>query len=242
MDLSNTWAAETTRSRSGGQRVELGEIEENIVKQKGVPTDSSCVLFPRSGPFAHKLTAVIVFMDLSSATDPPLTLVADTKSSALAAEMRDALSKVLPVYMVPEAWITVSALPLSSTGKKDRKAIGHWVKSMRPELQQQLEGLAPKPGTLELPQNNAEEQLRSICCDILNIPTTRASMNKSFIALGGRLYHCHASCCQMPELGNLDQPWENHESSEPYRTGGGDTKQNPPHQALIKCCHRCLRP
>jgi len=97
-------------------------------------------------------------------------LVAYVVGSANAAELRDALARVLPEYMVPSAFVFLDALPLSPNGKLERRALP------APDA-------AVSTQEYEAPRNEFEEILVSLFAEILHVP--RAGIHDSFFALGG---------------------------------------------------------
>jgi thioester reductase-like protein len=88
------------------------------------------------------------------------------------AELRSFLGGKLPEYMVPSAFVTLDALPLSANGKVDRKALP-----------------APDPDRAEAtsefvpPATPTEERLAEIWADLLHVE--RVGARDSFFELGG---------------------------------------------------------
>jgi amino acid adenylation domain-containing protein len=93
-----------TQLKIRGFRIEPGEIEEQISKIEGV--ESCVVVASRKDEPDYRLIA-FVQGDLRVNT----------------AEARTALSQVLPAYMMPEKFIRVDKIPLTSNGKADRKRL-----------------------------------------------------------------------------------------------------------------------
>ncbi|HKH47030.1 MAG TPA: amino acid adenylation domain-containing protein, partial [Thermoanaerobaculia bacterium] len=88
-----------------GFRIELGEIEAVLASH---PAVRACVALVRDG----RLVAYVV-LDPTDRSD----------QSDLKTELRGFLGEKLPPYMVPAAFVTLDALPLSPNGKVDRKAL-----------------------------------------------------------------------------------------------------------------------
>ncbi len=92
-----------------GFRIELGEIEARIAAHAGVA--AAAVVVQRAGA--------------DSASDELIAYVVphgDLAAFDLAA-LRAELARVLPVYMLPAAYVTLPALPTKANGKLDRAAL-----------------------------------------------------------------------------------------------------------------------
>ncbi|WP_241566292.1 non-ribosomal peptide synthetase [Pseudoalteromonas sp. R3] len=91
-----------------GYRIELAEIEHQLRAQDGVAECTVQITETQSGN--KQLTAFVV---------PELT---HTRQS-LAAQLRGQLRSVLPEYMVPASFLMLEALPLTTHGKLDHRAL-----------------------------------------------------------------------------------------------------------------------
>ena len=92
-------------------------------------------------------------------------------TSQLASELRGYLSGVLPDYMVPAAYVSLDALPLTANGKLDRRALPA------------PEGDAYARGAYEAPEGEAETLLAGIWEELLGVE--RVGRRDSFFELGG---------------------------------------------------------
>ncbi|WP_164021375.1 non-ribosomal peptide synthetase [Pyxidicoccus trucidator] len=137
-----------------GFRIELGEVESAIRAHPDVA--DSVVVVREDGPSGARLVAYLV-------PTPSATL--DTQS------LRASLAQRLPEYMVPSAFVVLSALPLSPSGKVDRKALP------APE--------APTGpvGEYVAPRTPTEELLARIFAEVLGME--RVSVTEGFFELGG---------------------------------------------------------
>jgi amino acid adenylation domain-containing protein len=88
-----------------GFRIELGEIEAVLAGHPGV--EASVVTVREQAPGDRQLVAHVVF----AAEAPTVT------------ELRRFLKKTLPSHMVPSSFVVLDALPLTSNGKVDRRAL-----------------------------------------------------------------------------------------------------------------------
>lgn len=116
-----------------GQRVELGEIEHHLAKYPRVAL--STVLRPLSGPYAQRLVAIIQLQQIDGAVQKQCTRIDLLSKEELSAAHFDqtaiasSLKSLLPVYMVPQHLIVVNNLPLSLSGKIDRRAVEAWLQT-----------------------------------------------------------------------------------------------------------------
>jgi len=134
-----------------GFRVELGEIEAALAAHPAVR--ENVVVLREDRPGERALAAYVV-----SGADP----------RELAAELRQALAEKLPEHMVPAAFVTLDALPLTPTGKVDRRAL--------PEPTWETADYAA-------PRTPTEEVLAGIWTQLLRVE--RVGTGDDFFALGG---------------------------------------------------------
>jgi amino acid adenylation domain-containing protein len=91
------------------------------------------------------------------------------RGRALAAELREHLARCLPAYMIPAEIVVMRSLPLTPSGKVDRRA------------------LLPRPVVsdtqYERPQGPVESRLSELVCQLLNIP--RIGRHDDFFRAGG---------------------------------------------------------
>ncbi len=138
-----------------GYRIELGEIEAAL-KQ------------------FHGITAAVVVAHLDEAGDKRLVAyyVFDGENAPGIDALRAFLGARLPDYMIPTAFVSLDALPLTPSGKVDRKALP--VPSrLRPDLSAQY--VAPRSKT--------EERLAEIMADVLKVD--QVGIYDNFFDLGG---------------------------------------------------------
>ncbi|MGN6152341.1 MAG: condensation domain-containing protein, partial [Lysobacteraceae bacterium] len=138
-----------------GFRIELGEIEAALVAQAGVR--EAVVLVREDAPGDRRLVAYVV---------PVEGAVVEAHA------LREALSQSLPEYMVPAAYVSLGALPLTGNGKVDRRAL-------------------PAPGDavsaghdFVAPHGPLETAIAGIWSEVLGV--ARVGRHDSFFELGGQ--------------------------------------------------------
>ncbi len=135
-----------------GLRVELGEIEHALTSHPDVR--EATVLLREDRPGVKQLTAYLV----ASRAD----------HVSLEGELRERLGASLPAYMVPDAFVGLDALPLTSNGKVDRRAL--------PAPAMPVTRSRP-------PQNEAERVLAEVWKGVLGID--EVGVDDNFFSLGG---------------------------------------------------------
>jgi len=140
-----------------GFRIELGEIESALLAHEIV---RDAVVVAREDSGEKRLVSYIVAKS---------GLQVD--SAALIHELRSHLQEHLPGYMVPSAFVVLESLPLTPTGKVDRKSLP-----------------APDSSALAFqeyaaPEGEVEVALANIWQDLLRVE--RVGRQDNFFALGG---------------------------------------------------------
>ncbi|HEX6912045.1 MAG TPA: amino acid adenylation domain-containing protein, partial [Longimicrobium sp.] len=132
-----------------GFRIELGEIESVLRRH---PSVRECAVTVREdAPGDRRLVAYVV-------------------GQVDAAALRDHLGRVLPEHMVPSAFVPLDALPLTPSGKLDRKAL--------PTVDP-----APAGAPYLAPRTPVEETLAGIFAGVLRV--ARVGARDGFFAAGG---------------------------------------------------------
>ncbi|HEU5227044.1 MAG TPA: amino acid adenylation domain-containing protein [Ktedonobacteraceae bacterium] len=135
-----------------GFRIELGEIEACL---KRLPLVQEAIVILRRD---HAENAQLVAY-----------VVPKQKGGITPDELERDLLKDLPSYMMPAAFVLLAALPLSSNGKIDRRALP------APEIQREQVYVAPR--------NPTEELVAQIWMEVLGL--SRVGIHENFFKLGG---------------------------------------------------------
>ncbi|KAI4211729.1 MAG: hypothetical protein LQ351_005503 [Letrouitia transgressa] len=169
-----------------GQRIELGEIEYHI--RNNLEADwhfAVDLIMPGSHQASTKALALFVCPQEHSvsATTPESGLL--PVSSVLLNTFKDleaALVKALPKHMVPSLFIPLERLPLTSSGKLDRKQLHSIAKSMN-ENQLAMFRLAGSNG--QKPSTDIEKTLAELWESVLNLEHDSIGVDAQFFRMGG---------------------------------------------------------
>jgi len=155
-----------------GYRIELGEIETVLRQHPSIHETAVGVWTDESG--RKRLVAYVVqgsgIRGQGSGEAPVERLTPDPQP--LIAELRDFLAERLPAYMVPSAFVALEALPLTPTGKVNRR--------MLPAPDQAR--MASEQAFIA-PRSRSEELLAQIWAAVLWME--RVGLHDNFFALGG---------------------------------------------------------
>jgi acyl carrier protein len=138
-----------------GFRVEPAEVGAVLARHPAVK--DSIVLVKSDGPMGKRLVGY-------------LTLVPGQEATVK--ELRDFLRESLPDHMVPAALVILDALPLTSNGRVDQRAL--------PEPSADRSDL---DGAYVAPRTAIEEILEGIWCEVLGV--SRVGADDDFFDLGG---------------------------------------------------------
>ncbi|MDM8560647.1 non-ribosomal peptide synthase/polyketide synthase [Candidatus Parabeggiatoa sp. HSG14] len=138
-----------------GFRIELGEIEAVLTQHPSVQE-----------------TVVIMVTDETKNEPRIIAYLVATKVKSDSIELRQFLKEKLPDYMIPSAFISLEAMPLTPTGKIDRRQLS--VRKI--QLSEDLESFVA-------PRTPEEELLAGIWALVLGIE--RVGIRDNFFGLGG---------------------------------------------------------
>ncbi|MFC6632382.1 non-ribosomal peptide synthetase [Microbulbifer taiwanensis] len=143
-----------------GFRIELGEIEAQLNR---FPAIKDSVVIAQGQEGNKQLIAYYVARDTDEGQ------VVDLAHE----DLRAHLQQTLPDFMLPAAFVSLSAIPLSSNGKADRRALA----SMEVSLESSQAYLAPR--------NAAERKLVAIWAEVLDLEIEKIGISDNFFELGG---------------------------------------------------------
>jgi len=138
-----------------GYRIELGEIE--TVLERHTQVRQAVVLVREEAPGDKRLVAYVVPATVGQ--PPSITAV------------RDFLQQRLPEYMVPAAFVFLEAMPLTSNGKVDRKALPT------------PNGALVATSEYVAPHDELEQRLAALWSELLRVE--RVGLHDNFFNLGG---------------------------------------------------------
>jgi len=141
-----------TQVKVRGHRIDLAEIEAALGEHPDVHGAAVTVF---DGPSGETALAAYVVSRSRGASD---------------ASIRALLRSRLPAFMEPAAIVMLPALPLTATGKVDRRALP-------------TPSIGATGALYVAPSTDAERTLTSVCGELLNLPSV--GVGDSFFALGG---------------------------------------------------------
>ena len=168
-----------------GQRVELGDIEYNM-KDCG-PNISAVVVDIVSIAGRADTQTLVAFVVCHRASQElygggPFTVMSsDLRDEFLS--VQEKLTAKLPKYMVPSLFLPVQELPMSTSGKLERKQLRTWADSLSADdlAQYYLKySVGPSEATTE-----KERQLLSLWSQVLKTPEKTIGISENFFQLGG---------------------------------------------------------
>ncbi len=162
-----------------GQRVELGEIEAILKQHPGI--EEAVAAVKGEDPDDKRLVAYFV-----SGAD----------ESIIVNELRQLIYDCLPEHMAPSAFVKLSEMPLTRTGKIDRNALPEPDQS-RPQFEQ----------AYAAPRNQIELALAGIWSQVLKLE--QIGIHDNFFQLGGHSLMATQVMSRMREAFEIEVPLRN---------------------------------
>ncbi|PYH42242.1 acetyl-CoA synthetase-like protein [Aspergillus saccharolyticus JOP 1030-1] len=183
-----------TQVKLRGQRIELGEVEHHVSEAlANIQSAVAEVVHLRKDDSSQAI--LVIFIQCQCGTldggirpeqgdcailPPSACFQRDIKKAV------ETLRKRLPAYLVPSVFFEVNFIPLSSSGKVDRKLLRAMAANLGPDgLHKYRCREESGKATATLPKSRIANKLQTICSELLNTPVGRVPLDESFISLGG---------------------------------------------------------
>ncbi|MCP4150971.1 MAG: hypothetical protein GY757_24705, partial [bacterium] len=144
-----------------GIRIELGEIESHLLKREDV---KEVVVIEREESSGEKYLCAYIVQEKKGPAEEGVT-------GSKAGELKESLARLLPDYMIPTYFVTLETMPLTATGKINRKALP------APEKKSTKKYTAPR--------NEIEEKIVQMFAGLLDIEKEKIGIDDNFFYLGG---------------------------------------------------------
>ncbi|KAK3368413.1 non-ribosomal peptide synthetase [Podospora didyma] len=169
-----------------GQRIEPGEIEHHVKTSLPPAAQSSVELVSLAR--SQKALAVFICTSPSSGPNEIRILPMDSAFASLGETIVGAMATQLPSYMIPSLFFSVSRMPMTSSGKLDRRRL----RAMALALSESENGasvgayrLGAKARNLRAPETTAERLLQQLWSAVLHVDTDSIGADDSFFRHGG---------------------------------------------------------
>ncbi|KAL2812422.1 hypothetical protein BJX63DRAFT_421822 [Aspergillus granulosus] len=169
-----------------GQRINIAEVEHAILQFDMV--HSAVVEYPRSGPCAKRLIALICLNGSANKDEHAVGLFTQARplSEEFLTPLLDHVSSVLTAAMVPSKWITLPYLPQTTSTKVDRKQVRTWLEEMDEDAYNGVFQSTPTKSqegmcTQELDPHG----LSAVWSKVLKLEAHNIRLDQSFIRNGG---------------------------------------------------------
>jgi amino acid adenylation domain-containing protein len=118
----------------------------------------------------------------------------------LAGELRRFLAGTLPAYMIPAGWVRLTALPLTPSGKVDRRSL--------PALAALPDGALERAAAPQFvaPRTPLEEHLAEVFAEVLKIEPGRVGIHDNFFDLGGHSLLATVAIAHLNDRWGLEVP------------------------------------
>jgi len=161
-----------------GQRIELGEIEHHLKLNLPAGAKSAVELVK----FAQSKSLVgFICLDAESLATPAIAEMTESVR-IIAKQVEVALGEALPSYYVPAMFMPVASMPMTTSGKLDRKVLRQLAAQV-PDSQMAAFRLAGNSG--REPLGHVEVTLAHLWAEVLKLSAGTVGAEDSFFRLGG---------------------------------------------------------
>lgn len=173
-----------TQVKLRGQRIELGEVEDQarllLPDARHIVAD----VIIRGGRSDDKILGLFFELENNptNAMEGELFISMSEALQSKLSAVQSSMAEVLPPYMVPSMLVPFVRLPTTASGKLNRKEI----RNLTAQLSQvQLESFSLANVSKRAPSSDMEKRLQTLFSQVLNIPSEFIGADDNFFRLGG---------------------------------------------------------
>jgi aryl carrier-like protein len=180
-----------TQVKIRGQRVELSEVEHHVERALAVISDEEHDL--RTPLVAEVVTpqggqpTLVVFADVGGFREANRSGDEESEKRAVLARrmigIDERLAEVVPAYMIPAAYVAVQHIPLTATGKTDRRQLRKMAECWTTE--ELADRNAARAADRRPPSTLTERRLQALWAQVLGVPADSIAADDSFLRVGG---------------------------------------------------------
>nr|ADY16697.1 TqaA [Penicillium aethiopicum] len=172
-----------------GQRIDLGEPEFHVAQAS--PLFRKAVIDAIVPADNNGVATLVAFVEAPSSYTTPIPstdknsffTMPDQEFVATAQQVIEALEEKLPDVMIPRLFVQIQSMPLTVTGKIDRRRLRQEAEELRQDELLAWTGVVI--AALEPPQTVHELLIHHLVVELLNLAPTQVGMEHNFFALGG---------------------------------------------------------
>ena len=169
-----------------GQRVELGDVEHHLRQSLTSVVDLAVEVIAPANDLQNPILAAFLRLahdqSRGRASVEEKFIAKEPLTAEISSRVWDHLSTALPRFMVPSLLIPLEAIPLSASGKIDRRKLQRAAETLTKE---ELIAYSTEKREKSVPVTENEQTLCRLWARILNIPADMIGYKDSFIRLGG---------------------------------------------------------
>ncbi|KAJ6078878.1 hypothetical protein N7467_008631 [Penicillium canescens] len=172
-----------------GQRIDLGEPEFHMAQSSTLFRKAVIdAIVPADGDGVASLVAFVPAPSLptsptTSGIDNTFFAMPDQEFVATVQRVIKTLEEKLPDVMVPRLFLQIQSMPLTVTGKIDRRRLRQEAEQLRHE--ELLRWTGVEIAASEPPQTSHEVLIHHLITELLNLPPAQVGMEHDFFTLGG---------------------------------------------------------
>lgn len=165
-----------------GQRVELGEIEFNLQKAltEEAREENVQIMAEVIKPEGSNASTLVAFVFTAVSSGVPWSSGKDIIEQSLLG-IEDRLEMFVPPYMIPSAFLPIEHVPMTPTGKVDRRRLRENASAL---YRQQIKSKSI-PDEEQGDVSPVEITIRQVWSQVLNLPISNISLDAAFTRLGG---------------------------------------------------------